>query len=103
MTTLPTCPSFAVSLYQETTQGPVGSCITPLMIWFCSTCALTSAFLIWIDFGIVPAAVGVAAGTVPTGPGRRAPVVGTSPAKVETIGGLSAATEVNTINEISKT
>src|SRR5215204_6091372 len=90
MTTLPpspTLPTLPSGSYQETTQGPLGSCITPSVTLPSSIGASTPTLSICNSTGATPstgAAVGAGSGEATrdaarmTGPGRRAPVLGTS-------------------------
>src|SRR5215213_2496802 len=85
MTTLPPSPIFPNWSYQETTQGPLGSCIAPSTTAPSSIGASTPTLSTCSSTGATPstgsgsgsgAATRVAARI--TGPGRRAPVLGTS-------------------------
>src|SRR5215216_2930745 len=85
MTTLPPSPILPNGAYQETTQGPLGSCITPSVTPPSSIGASTPTLSTCSSTGATPATGaggGAGAATVDaarmTGPGRRAPVVGTS-------------------------
>src|SRR4051812_18591170 len=85
MTTLPPSPTLPNGSYQETTQGPLGSCITPSVTLPSSIGASTPTLSTCSAIGATPS-TGCGAGSGEatrdaarmTGPGRRAPVLGTS-------------------------
>src|SRR4051794_21155343 len=82
MTTLPPSPILPNGSYQETTQGPLGSCITPSVTLPTSTGASTPTLSTCSSTGATPFGFGAGASTLDaarmTGPGRRPPVLGTS-------------------------
>src|SRR5215217_2008688 len=84
MTTLPPSPTLPSGSYQETTQGPLGSCITPSVTLPSSIGASTPTLSTCSSTGATPSGLGAGAGAATvdaarmTGPGRRAPVLGTS-------------------------
>src|SRR5215208_4025733 len=81
MTTLPPSPIFPNWSYQETTQGPLGSCIAPSTTAPSSIGASTPTLSTCSSTGATPSTGSGAATRVAariTGPGRRAPVLGTS-------------------------
>src|SRR5215213_2256976 len=114
MTTLPPSPTLPNGSYQETTQGPVGSCITPSVTLPSSIGASTPTLSICSSTGATPSTgAGVGAGSVVatgdaarmTGPGRRAPVLGTSDSASVVVTSASsswAATSINGTRSPSK-
>src|ERR687893_767683 len=85
MTTLPPSPTLPRGSYQETTQGPLGSIITPSVTAPSSIGASTPTLSTFSAIGATPSTgsgsgsgVSTRVAARMTGPGRRAPVVGTS-------------------------
>src|SRR3954463_13622990 len=83
MTTLPPSPTLPSGSYQETTHGPLGSCITPSVTLPTSTGASTPTLSTCSSTGATPSGFGAGGAATrdavrTTGPGRRAPVLGTS-------------------------
>src|SRR4051794_11422425 len=84
MTTLPPSPILPNGSYQETTQGPLGSCITPSVTLPTSTGASTPTLSTCSSTGATPSGFGTGSVVATldaariTGPGRRPPVLGTS-------------------------